>query len=367
MKIDTPVIFLKTDKPLRESLAHLRPGATVDAQILERYGPTRALIAFKGRSLIAEFTGGVPREGSLVLVLERREGERMYFRFPHGGKSQGGMNAIAANLLLDPSGPGKAEILPMLGLLKQAGTGIFAFNAAILGLGGRREGQGSGLPGLLSRMRKLGIKREFINFFSSLFAVHDGSLIIYAETFLAQLYRKSGRNVPGHASQPTDRGEEGPFEAEIKNFTLEIEEVFQAHSGMGTDLLGDLVSALSGRFVRVGEDCFYRELPLLDDNTPPVRVLVKGSSLALSMDLTGAGHIEVIMRETGHDIIARVFCESDAVRQIFEKHRDALSDSLGSVAGKRPLVSFLLVADARRDLEAYRSNLEQMASLDVKA
>jgi hypothetical protein len=327
-----------------------------------------AVLEIRGHKVTAEFLRGVPQEGRIGLVLERRDGDALFFRMAAPGAAPSGAGiSLSDHMLVNPMYIERGMLSRALYALRAGNTGIFGLNAMVADPDGRGRGRFDRYKELLNKMKDSGIKPDLIKFFSSLFAPLGGTLLIYVKAFLAQLYRKTGNNAFENDPHQPWAGEYPQFEDEINRFIKEIEEVFRAHGGMDSGFLCDLIEFSGSSQLLTAGEVFFCEVPLPGDETVSALVMANDNSLVFCLDLTGLGHLEGVIRDSAGALTISIYCDTAESRDELSHDIGELSDLVEGSDGRNPRVRVLLTKDVIAGMETFLSNGAMAGSLDIKA
>ncbi len=146
---------LRISGPLsrNDRIMRLSPGDTVDVRILERTGKETAVIDLLGNRVHARFTGGVPRDDRLSLVMSDMKNGILEFSLHSTESNKAGLNFIA-HLFLREKELSPEKTRAFIAAMKGRIPG--AFSLAMILSGTPVSGNHNDIRGMLDVLRKRG-------------------------------------------------------------------------------------------------------------------------------------------------------------------------------------------------------------------
>jgi len=312
MKVGPSDIIRISGKSAVFSLLHsLKPGSEQNAKIIDRPGGNTAVIEIAGKRVRAEFLKGVPGSNSIVLKLDERSGNTLFFKIISPTGREGFIEKLSEFLVMEKHDI-SAKILPGLSRFLSGNIpGIFELNRFFLG--DRYRQSGHSLTDLLNGLLKAGMSKEDLLFLSGLISMKS----IDPNPVLAVL------NWIGRGKDTAQKF------SEREKLKDDIDAVLREVMG-NNDKSIEIIIEIMLDSSRENSTIHYAEIPYFDSgNFQCVQCIYGVESLIFFLDLSGLGVIELLIRLTGKDIYVSIFSGNDTVVDELNAKKDELSDALG--------------------------------------
>ncbi|HOW83735.1 MAG TPA: hypothetical protein PK573_14325 [Spirochaetota bacterium] len=283
MKIDAVnVIRVSGPGAAADALRKLEVGAELPARVVERRGRSSAVLEIGGGRIRAEFTRGLPAGDSLLLRLDGIKNESYVFKMVGAGGRADYLARLLEFSLLGQDDVKRFNPAEIGRILAGRGDALFQLHAYLLQAEGRK-GKGGNAAALLSRLFSLGLGPD---------ARADLAFFLFERAlggpFAAYIYGLFGRN--------RGKNREAWPEPGARNLAAQIETALDSvESGREREeLIEFLAGALSDG---PGPGPQSGVVPLDEDGVfVPVRYVKSGDFLALSLELSALGQLDIMAR-----------------------------------------------------------------------
>lgn len=331
VRISDSTIAVSARAGIPEDIRKADPGTRFVARVLEKFSNTRALIDIKGNRLQAEFLRGIPDGKTIVLVMDKKTADSLFFRI----ESRGGSGAY--NPLLEYTVYPSAETEAFASVRGQSDglrgiKSIFELNLFLLGLlGFEREKKPLSVSLLLNRLQSLGVKFHELANFSYLFCTIKGINLDYLFAVMNTLGQKGRNN-----RQYKWKERQTPDPVALKGEWIGIVERALADDREGAkELIMDIINALQGKNVRFHRGYFYGSVPVADEESFREMEFVAGeSSLVVSVSYSVLGSITVLARDHPRLLRMDIFGENENTVKALGEGKDELSGTLRNAVKK---------------------------------
>lgn len=339
-------IRIAPEKARQGTFGRLQTGDIVPGRIIERTGPRQALIDIGGGRVTAEFTGGVPREGRVMLMLSGRDGPTLLFSRirkddPRFYRDLFRMTAF------DPARIGRRELTGILAGLRRGASGLFDLSSVIArALAGKRAADmpRGGLSHALSALGVGDAERPALSFL--LASVRSRHLPLGVALFTALGGDRNAKLIDSLVSAETAEGASALLKP-IEDALAKDEDAPRRFAELARGILpgaGDEGDVIEGEFA-------------FDENGPrSLRYVAGGAGCALSFELSRLGRLEVLVREHGDAIRCVIVCENDDARAELAGRAGELVGTLSGSRKGEPVVDIYKRSDiAEKIIEIYAS------------
>ena len=356
MKIDRSNTIRITGRELKLPALNLKRGVRISARILERIGDREAILDVAGNRLRAEFLSGIPSRSRISLIFEGRDSSTLLFRIARDHDASSLRLFDFSIFELDTLG--RNELLAIRRYFKNGIEGIFNLNSSILrALAGKGE-RGRSLTDLLNRLLKMGMHKDDLIFLSYIFLGNRGiidiliSLLLFMGLEGDALYKRFRRY-----------GQDD-LNADMEKLSERIESLLTDEEGI--ELFRELLFYVaSGE--DSGRDFSQFEIPYFDsDGFKSVACIHTREGLVLSLELSGLGKLDILIKSLDSDLRISMFCENEEALVELKSSVDDLKARLADVK-KAVTVDFYLSRDVMKKIIEINSPLVMNSIFDVRA
>ncbi len=347
---------LTSSGPLRA----LKPGSRISARILDRLGNSRALIEIAGRRVQAEFTGGIPPEVRITLLLKGENAGSLVFSLLKSDSRETLLVRLQQLTLLGRDAESIRAFHAAGSSLDKGLRSVFDTNILLLSSGGAIGRKQANIAEILNKMASLGVSKEILGVFSYLFSRIGGINLNYFTPF----FRLLGIDIRFKDARDRDR----EAEAALKTLADELKGIPRERGEEGYSIVSELLYAmaradtpgLSG--ARMGvipyqEEGEFRQLRYLADET----------AFMVAIELSSLGRVEILAREIEGRVIISVFCESEAAFRALEGDLKALERELSGNIQRGITVGLYNGARAVQNIIEIYTSLMLDSVVDIKA
>jgi hypothetical protein len=330
-RISNPDIF--------KNLSH---GGRLSAIISERLGQRHAILNIGGNLIRAEFMKGVPNTGNILLTLEKKSGNTFLFRItnPH--------EEIVKQELLEFTAINKNEltgsiIYDLKMYIKQGANSIFALNSELLKI---KKNNYNKIIDLLNKLLLKGLKYE--NLFAAASLLNTGNSRI-----LQQFYYIFSQLMPG-AYKHFFKSDEKISE-QISEFAGQIDKLLTKEEIDETiKLILELLSKSPKDTDKYGEIVFFDE-----NKFKSCKYIYNKNIIFVSIDLSGLGLLEIIIKNEDEYNSAVFFCENNESLAALKEEAASLQSAMKRYGRKEFHVSFY------NNKKAIEKIIEIISSIDI--
>lgn len=357
MKINRSNTIRITGRELKLPALNLKRGVRISARILERIGDREAILDVAGNRLRAEFLSGIPSRSRISLIFEGRDSSTLLFRIARDHDASSLRLLDFSIFELDTLG--RNELLAIRRYFKNGIEGIFNLNSSIFrALTGKGE-RGRSLTDLLNKLLKMGMHKDDLIFLSYIFLGNRGiidiliSLLLFMGLERDALYKRFRRY-----------GQDD-LNADMEKLSERIESLLTDEEGI--ELFRELLF-----YVASGEDRGSRgfsqfEIPYFDsDGFKSVACIQTREGLVLSLELSGLGKLDILIKSLDSDLRISMFCEDEEALVELKSSVDDLKARLADVK-KAVTVDFYLSRDVMKKIIEINSPLVMNSIFDVRA
>lgn len=355
MKIDRDnTIRISSRLPTSNALKNLKSGAKITGRIIERVGDREAVLDMGGVRIRAEFLRGVPLNERIPLIFKGTDGGTLIFTI--AGERSSKLDDIFAYSVFDRNALGTSEIMAIRKYIQEGPGGIFALNRFILRLrAGVQLGEGL-FAELFSKLLAAGVSKDDLLFLSYLVLASRGMNSSAIEILSVITGGESAQQL---IKQFRD-------EKTLKDYSEKLSEKLKAllKTENGTELFKELLSVLMDR-----EDSPYREfqMPFWDeDRFKSITGIVAPGGMALTLELSQLGVLDIVIREHGSSLHINLFCEREEALHELERTVDELRTKLKGIHKGTVSIDFFLMADTMKKIIEINSSLLSNSILDFR-
>ncbi len=342
------------------SLRGLKPGSRIPARILERISPSRALIEIAERRVKAEFTGGIPLETRLTLVLKNIDAGSLVFSLLRGDPQEALLLRLQQFTLLGPDAESIRALHSAGRQLDKTVRSVFECNLLLLLPEEAAVQKKPKIADILNKMAALGVSKELLAVFSYIFSRIGGINLNYFMPF----FRLIGIKARFRDVKEADREAETALEA----LADQLKGLSRKQSDEASKLIGELLEAL-GHAETPGL-CGVRAgaIPYLEEGEfRQLRYLAAEASFMLELELSSLGRVGILARDIKGRMAITVFCEGEAAFQALEGGIRALERELsGNIQRGIAVVLYNGARAVQNIIEIYTS-LMLDSVVDIKA
>jgi len=268
-------VNISSGKELGSILKNLNPGDLITASVIRSEG-NKAVLEIMGRSIVAEFTNGVPREKTIDLVLTSRTPEMIQFALKDSDPSDRILKFLSP-FSLKSDDISNSALHNFARFVNSARPDLFEINLFLQGLR-KEEGKEKTLTSIFNRLLQKGVPFQ---------TLADISYILYSKynPLLFMSYQHM-MNFTGKKSFIFAKEKQNEVESAIGNF-CDILKDDDADFSLMLDLIFD--------DHKDGE--IYGELAFPDEeNFSGIKYILKEDSVFLKFDLSAAGELGVLVK-----------------------------------------------------------------------
>ncbi len=362
MKIDRSNTIRITGRELKlPALKNLKRGARITARIMERIGNKEAILDIAGNRLRAEFLSGIPSKNRFSLIFEGRDSSTLVFRTARDLGDLSSLRGLLDFSIFQLGDVGKNELIAIRRYLKDGLQGIFDLNRyifeALLGKSFKKHS----LTDFLNKLLKMGIQKEDLVFLSYIFLSSKGinleiliSLLRYMGIEEDTIYKRFKRYSRQSDALITD----------IEKLSESIESLLIDEEGI--ELLRELLY-----YISQGENGGYRdfsifEMPYFDsDSFKDLECIYTHDGLALSLELSNLGKLDILIKFSDSDLKVSMFCEDEEILAELKSNIDDLKSSLANLS-KVVIVDLYISREVVKKIIEINSSLVMNSIFDMR-
>jgi hypothetical protein len=330
MKIENNQIRISGQTPAMDLLKNLKEGSRLAVRIVESYGERHAVLDIGGRRLNGEFLHGVPKSGSLFLILDRVVKGTLFFSIAEGSSKEdliGELNKSTIFTLNDLS----KSITELRLYLKEGIYSIFSLNKALIKFTGfiEEEKRFEKIVNLLNKMLSKGADYKDLILIAALINQGNNSAAYLFFVILSRMF-------PGYRQI----FEKDNINEKIENFFNFINKSFTENDK--DDKIQIVKTILDLCFNKPEkENPRYGEIIFFDDSKFKLcRYILNGNNIVLSLDLSYLGNIDILIKYKESFYSISFFCEKDESISKLKSEINILESVLNSDNKKKTHIVF---------------------------
>lgn len=344
-------------------LRNIKNGSTISAKIVERINAREAILEIAGNRVRVEFRRGVPRTGSLCLILESKRSSTFFFRISEGINNDKYISKLLEFTIFNIDNIKEVSLVELNRYIDNSLSGIFAFNSYLMKImGDKRIYRDKWGSSILNKLLGYGIKVESLIPISYLFCGCGGFNIDQLLSIMMILGLPEYNSLSElKKSYKDDRS----VQERVEKFFDEIERLLNKNNSreMIRDIIGNILRFVNSNIVdaSTGEIVYFN-----DDEFRSIQYIFNDDAVIFSLELSYLGDIEILMKNYKDTFNLTIFCADNNSIKALKSDVDSLQSVLECRLNKDVNIQLYNITSVIGKIIEINTSLSLNSLLDIK-